>query len=200
MAYPSAADLEAANDALIRLAEVPIASFADGSKPARVISALYPRVRALMFGALDWGFATAKLALTAPVAAVPPWLWEYALPDGVVQPRYVQSADGTVLGPKYFEQGVRPDDSARVLWCDLNPVTLVYTREIIDPLKWDADFYSAFTLQLAAEIALPITGKPQLAQAMAQSAARAIAAARAPQTQAVTVAQGPSTTELARMI
>jgi hypothetical protein len=205
MAYPSSLDLSNANDALARISEAPISSFTENSTKARIIARLYPRVRGLMFAAGDWRFATARAALVPSGASAPfPWAYEYLLPANVARPRMVLAgglpADGVTLEPVPFEEGVNAAGTAGVIRTDVSPATLVYTMELIDPALWDAGFTSSFTIQLAAEIALGITGNGNVAQAMRQEAAISIQTQMPMgQAQSVTSARrGPSTTTMAR--
>jgi hypothetical protein len=204
VAYPSTLDLTYANDALARLAERPIGAFTDNSPAARTVARLYPRVRALLFSGGDWKFATARAALGSASAGVYPWANEYAMPANVARCRIVVRTavgdDGVDLGPQPFEEGINAGGTARVIRTDVNPAVLIYTAEIIDPALWDAGFVSCFTLQLAAELALPITGNGNIAQEMAAAAQRAIMT-QMPTGQAQAVVQaprGPSTTTQAR--
>lgn len=207
MAYPSALDVEIANDALARLSEAPIGSFGDNTTQARIVNRLYPRVRALMFSSYDWKFATARAVLVPGGVAVPPWAYEYALPDNVARTRMVQATrpgiDLRALGPREYEEGVSVALDGitvqRVIRCDVNPAVLDYTYEIIDPSVWDGGFLSCFTMQLAAELAMPITANGQLANAMAQAAQRAIASQMGPgQVQSVVQQQRGARTTSAR--
>lgn len=203
MAYPAPLDLDLANVALARLSEGTISAFTENSHQARAVAMLYPRVRALMFAALDWKFATSRAPLTSGAAGVFPWAYEYAMPTNVARCRMVLAtvgSDGVALDPVPFEEGMNAAGTARVVRTDVSPGTLVYTQEVIDPTLWDGGFTSAFTVQLAAELALPITGNGQLAVALREQAGQAIQAQMPMgQTQSVTRMQrGPSTTTLAR--
>lgn len=202
MAYPSTLDVANANDALARIAEAPISSFTENSPKARIIARLYPRVRGLMFAAMDWKFATARANLGAGASGVYPWTFEFNLPANVARVRMILAQtpglDGIALDPVPFEEGI--NGATRVIRTDVSPATLVFTQEITDPALWDAGFTSAFTIQLASEIAVGITGNGQLAMAMREQAGMAIQA-QMPVGQAQSATQmrrGPSTTTAAR--
>lgn len=206
MPYPLPLDLDAANVALARISERAISSFNENSPAARAIARLYSPCRNLMFSAMDWRFATARAQLGEQVAGAYPWAYQYAMPDGVARVRMVlPGVDGEGSGygdPAPFEEGVGPVGVVvrRVIRTDISRAVLVYTALLEDPNLWDDGFFSAFTVQLAAEITLPITGNGQLAQSMRQQAVQSLQAQMpVGQAQSITPqSRGPSTTTAAR--
>ena len=215
------ADIDIANAALARISEVQIVSFGDNTPVARAVSRIYPLVVNSMFSAMDWAFATARVFLTNPVAGVYPWAWQYAIPANVARARMVVQGANPSTGPvppllpygqvnagqQPFEEGFGYMQDGvtlvRVIRCDLpaasDPV-LIYTALGADPSLWDAGFISALTIQLAAELAMPITGNGQLAREMQQAAQQAVASLMpVGQAQSITpMSRGPSTTTAAR--
>lgn len=208
MAYPTALDLDLANTALARISERGIVSFTENSAVARQVSRLYPRVRNLMFGAMDWRFATARALLGTDLGSYYPYAHSFQLPPNVSRARMVvpgNPGSGSAGGdPMPFEEGVAylldGVTEVRVIRCDHPTPVLVYTQLIENPALWDDGFTSAFTVQLAAELALGVTGNGQIATSMREAAMQAIASQQpVGQAQSITPqSRGPSTTTAAR--
>ena len=98
-------------------------------------------------------------------AAPFPYTYEYARPGLCIKPRFLtvagigesgQSNDDRVP----HEEGVNVVNGAlaQVIWTTVSPANLVYTYQVVDPTLWEPTFASTMSIQLAAEIALPVTG------------------------------------------
>lgn len=135
----------------------------------------------------------------------PPWLFEYAYPSDCLQVRMIQpqptmgytgsvpilsSASGLysapVLGQRYpaipFEAMIDTDTDGN----DINVIVtneyqplLVYTRRVIDPNVYSAQFVQALVAALAAKLAQTMTGDKGLANQKFQEANGWIIQARA---------------------
>jgi hypothetical protein len=66
---------------------------------------------------------------------------------------------------------------ARVIMCDVGDAVAHYTADVTSPPLFDPSFLSAFAWQLAGEMAIVLTGSPQLKQLADQQFARAVNAA-----------------------
>ena len=175
--------VDVANMALARIGARSIATLGDNSVEARACNRLFNVARDMMLGAADWSFATAVNPLTASGNTVLPFPWtaEYLRPVSNIKSRYLVPLVLTEnnLGNDDrvpFAEGVTIAGGvlASVIWTTINPAALVYTFQVTDPNLWNPGFVSAFSIQLASEIALPITGNGQIAQALREAAGQAV--------------------------
>lgn len=176
--------VDVANLALARLGARSIATLGDNSVEARSCNRLFNTVRDLLLGVQEWRFATARSGLIATDGGAPfPFLYQYVRPGFCIKPRFLTVAangqnnmanDDRVP----YEEGVATVDGvlAQVINTTISPATLVYTYQVTDPTLWEPTFLSTMSIQLAAEIALPVTGSGQIADAMAKAAERAMQA------------------------
>ena len=172
----------ASNVALAHIGARSISGMQENSVEARSCLRLFSSIRDRTLSMRDWRFATARSLLAPSGGDAPfPWQYQYLQPAQCIKPRAVTvttsgSNDMANDDRVPFEEGVA--DIAGVLTQIINtsvtPAALEYTYQIVDPSLWDLGFMSAFALQLAAEIAIPITGNGKLAQAMRQAAAAAM--------------------------
>lgn len=144
---------------------------------------------------LDWRFASKVAALPLSGVAPLPWRYQAVLPADCLTPRDVRNAlvtvegawpwdggyaDWWIAGRYAFAVGAGVDSAAnpvRALWCNLETPLLRYTARIDDPALWEPTFASALAFTLAAEFALPLTGKVEMRTAMAQARAMELAQA-----------------------
>jgi hypothetical protein len=198
MAFPSAADILVANQALslCRARTQLLTSFTQTGPEASQINLNYADTRDGLLRAFDWGFAKSTVSLGAatksydPTAATwsnaqppPPWLYEYAWPANVVKVRAVfgQSVPGIVVpsigqdvGPQlaYYSWEVANDGGVRTLVTNAPGAIAVTTMGGLDPSVWDIAFQSAMISALAAAICLPLSGDVNLASSLMKQAAQ----------------------------
>jgi hypothetical protein len=200
MAFPSAADLNLANQALgaARARTQLITSFSQGGPEASQINQNYASTRDMLLRMFDWGFAKSTVSLgTAlktydPTATAgwtnaqppPPWLYEYTFPASAVKIRAVfgQNVPGIIvpvlpntgqdIGPQlpYYTWEVVNDGGVKVIVTNAPGALAVVTLGGLDPTVWDASFTNAFVMLLAANIALPLSGDSQLADYLMKQA------------------------------
>ena len=84
-----------------------------------------------------------------------------------------------------FKQGVmvsgpvaQGGGAVPVVWSDASPATMLYTTNALSEQFWPPLFAAAASWQLAYEMAIALTGKAQLQDAMAKGWQQALAAAR----------------------
>lgn len=157
-----------------------IGSIWDGSVSAKKALDIYSETRDEILRSGDWGFAERNATLTllksAPIGGyVPPvvwssqypaipWLFSYQYPSDCLKVRSVKPQP--ILIPNFDPQpnlfSVDNDNSyspaLKVVLCNLNPVIMVYTGQITNPLDWEADFIETFTLALGHRLAPALTG------------------------------------------
>lgn len=171
------------NLALARLgAQSYVASLDENSTEARLARAVWPQAVRSALAAHEWKFATVTEPLAA--AGAPPaqsaWAYQYALPADCVQPLAVVNPAAAQPGPfgsfsstftdrVPWERSVGRDDTGQrvpVVLTSQPHAVLRYVALVESPAAWDPGFAAAFSWRLAAELAMPLTGKPDLMQAM----------------------------------
>ena len=114
----------------------------------------------------------------------PPWAYEYAYPTDCARVRYVlpSSVSGSVAIFGQAATSIRNEimlvehppipfiiangaDDARVILTNQQDAMLIYTRKITSPAGWDARFEQAVVSELAARLAMPLSGRGDLAKA-----------------------------------
>ncbi len=162
--------IELCSSALIKLGANPITSFVDGSAEAVVAGHLYPIVRDALLGAHPWGFATAKVALTAlPTAPVTDFDNAFALPTDFIR---ALSAGDTGYARGLIYQIVNGG-----LNTNAEEVVLVYVKRAAEA-DFPTHFVAALVNRLAAEFALPLTESASRAELLYQLAESELRLAR----------------------
>lgn len=159
-------DLQIAQAALVLLRARPIASFTAQGNAADALNTLYnPTIDAcLSSGAWHW----AKMQYTMTRSGTDPlntrWAAAYIIPT-TPPPLLIKNVtvnDVSIPFDRYEEQ----------IWCDADtsdPVILEYIWRVAEA-DWPADFTEYAIYALAAAIAVPITGKPEIMQAFQKQA------------------------------
>ncbi len=189
------------NLALARLgAQSAISSLPEGSPEAPYCGQFWDQARDATLAANDWTFAKVSAALALVGTAPATWQYQYAVPRDCLRARHIQNplavqnvqmlatGFGGQMLPGYgppppvpFERGLGTDslgNQGAVIWTNQAGATLVYTARVLDPNLWEPGFVSAFSWQMAMELALPVTGNGQLQDAMARGFQAAIDAAK----------------------
>ena len=153
------------NGALIRIGCARIAALTDDSDEARACNELYEQCRDALFRAHDWNFGIARAVLTqADTQPLSGFDYQYYLPADCL---YIE--DTNILGDEQtswrIEQSV---DGRRVLLTDETSVIIRYVTRALDFSQYDALFVDALIAKLAAELAIPLTGKQSLTATMYQ--------------------------------
>jgi len=162
-----------------------ITSIIEGSFEANSCLSHYDMALDATLRAADWNFARFTKALslvTGTGGAATRWTYEYGLPDDLVRVRYVNDVPFLLLPETFMEMAADKDSGGnpiRVLYCNSNPVSLIYTGRVVDPNRWDAAFVDAFALELASRICFEITGKQDRVEMLAKQAMMKLAEARA---------------------
>ena len=104
----------------------------------------------------------------------PPWRYEYQYQPDVIRIRYIWP-QGQPVPPasfdQYYSQTNRPvpfevyqRSGVKVVGTNERNAIVVYTRRISDPNLWDSDFTLALISELAARLAIPLSGDLKLMQ------------------------------------
>jgi hypothetical protein len=154
-------EVEICSDALLLLGEEPITSFDDATNKARLCKRFYPMIRDAVLRAYPWRCAITYQALGQltgdDVIDESNYSYTYQLP---VEPYCLRALllnnDKTILW----------EVIGRKLVTDEASVTLRYISRITDPNLFDALLMFVIAIQLAQQIAYPITGNPASVKAM----------------------------------
>jgi hypothetical protein len=156
-----------------------IASLTEQSEEARHCLLWYAASRDATLQAADWNFARKRAALaTVDGASVDDWAYVYAYPSGCLQARRIATALRAVDPPPFEVATLTVSGTDYIcILTDEPEAVLVYTRPVENPNLFSPRFIVALSWALAANIALPITGKTDLARVAAQQAQGWIGAA-----------------------
>lgn len=156
--------VEICNIALGRLAQAPIQTLESLSNEATWCKRLYDRARTTVLRAHAWKFAmkSAYPALIDDGAADPDYFTlAYQIPSDCL---HVVSAVDDIPGrPVHWE--VVGDQ----IWTDHSPLKIRYVYDEKNTTKFDPAFIECLGYKLAAELAMPVTGNPDLSSAMSQA-------------------------------
>ena len=124
-------------------------------------------------GTFATDLAAGKWTLVSTVGAVVTpdhWQFMYSKPSDCIRIRYL-SAEGSRVPsvPQRVPFELATNGDVAVIYTDLENAVATYTQKIEDPNRFDPDFTSALVFNLAFRLALPLRGKPDVAQMMLQA-------------------------------
>ena len=151
------------NLALAQLGQAPIASLEQDDEKARRLKLFYDPVRDEVLRTHNWAFAGAEEPL-APVETVTPLpgkiLYKYPAQALFVR-RVFCPEQGRQALP--FREYFRADLHCRVLETAASQAYAEYTRRVLDENLFDPAFVKSFSLALACDLAVALTGDSALA-------------------------------------
>lgn len=108
-----------------------------------------------------WGFANKFVSPATLNVTVPgQWLFAYAYPSDAVRVLEIVNPLGRDLEPIEFERALIGTDDTEVLLTDQSDAEFKYTKDVTDPTRFDPEFVLAFSYELAAMMAMSLTGDP----------------------------------------
>lgn len=164
--------VEICNKALRMLPHKRITSLDDDSLAARECNAVYTTCRDELFSDHPWSFLRVTRTLAGVENKHPDkWSDAYAAPRDLLQAiRIYPSVDASVVNEHAFRGALIGDmynsiaDRSRrfeildnVLYCNIDGVTLEYTKPDVSEGDFSAKFISALAARIASEICMPIT-------------------------------------------
>ena len=160
----SAGDVALCNAALLLLGERPFTAFDDGTDAADTCRLLWQGVCDNLQAVYPWRFNTVQQQLAQLADAPVNWSYAYQLPGDLLNLRDVRTSNQPyATRPPEFDRA-----EARLL---TNEPEIWLTYQIRkDPAVWPAPFALLARYALAAELALPITGKTDLMDAWTRRA------------------------------
>jgi hypothetical protein len=134
----------------------------DQTREAELCNLFYIPTRDKVFAAANWQNlrTTARLALIAERDLgdawvdgdpSPNWTKAYAVPEGMVRPRFLSAYENFSLELLNGELTIQTHSTDAIL---------VYTVKVDDPNIWDNALYTLIAYTLAMEICYPLTGDP----------------------------------------
>lgn len=158
----AASTIQICNMALLRVGGQTISSLDEGSRESQLCSAFLEQCREQILRAFPWPFARRRVALADLGTPVSNWGYRYAYPSDCIQAlRIVYPGLRLPLANQNIPFEVSSSATQRVIHCDWAGAELEYTARVTDPSLYDSQFISAFAWLLAAEIAMPLIGKPE---------------------------------------
>jgi hypothetical protein len=157
-----------------------ISSPTEQSRPAEVCRLWYSPVRDQILSAAPWPEAT-KIAYPALLATADDddaWLeteprtgyqYVYAMPSDALRPRYMSDFSRFLF---------TSFDGQRALHSNTPSAILAYTSRLENVALWDSGLQMAIVYGLAANICMPLCGKPARAKALADKANELVMSAR----------------------
>lgn len=157
-----------------------ISSPTERSRAAEVCNLWYSPVRDQILAAAHWPEAlkTAYLGLVSEqdddewveTEPRPGYRFMYAMPSDALYPRFMTDFSPFAMGTNNGTQ--------KVLYSNTEDAALAYTMRLDNIALWDAQLQMAIVYGLAANIAMPLSGKMSRAKALAERANELIWAAR----------------------
>ncbi len=157
-----------------------ISALDDPGKEAATANLLYAKQRDTLLSTFPWSFAARRVELAlvgAEEGTRDGWLYVYGMPSDCLAPRMVwqKPTSGIVCASS---RSMREDQKwpfdveksavgdGKVLLSDADNAVLLYTCVVEDVSKFSPLFVEALEFSLAAEMALPLTGKASLEERM----------------------------------
>lgn len=174
------------NMALSAVGTSSVAHPQEDSREAEICRLWFPLVRDQILAQANWGSAKAyaRLALLAErdeaedwgvLAPEPGFRFVYSAPSDMIRPRYLSGFGRFVLTTR---SSGTPHGTVRAIATQQEDAILVYTQRQENMALWDIDLYLAVGYALAAQIAMPLTGKPGVGRFLLEEAQNVIMAAR----------------------
>jgi hypothetical protein len=156
-----------ANAALSRLGITRITALTDSSEAARLCNSRFDDLLEELLQTSNWRFAVQRATL-APLSTAPThgYTYQFDLP-----------ADCLHVVEEINDEEWQVENGRMV--CDDNAPQIVYVARVTDMNRLSALFRAAFSLRLAAELAVPLAGSSALAERLFAQAERTLAQAAA---------------------
>lgn len=197
-ATSSASILVVVNKALTQLGVTNIASLTEDSEAANKVSLLVDCLRQSLLRSHYWKFATFQDTLVLLANETPMgFAYLYTYPSMCMMVRRIFDDNSATPGndplmdyryygdlwvyhhPEFrYKQIISPSTLTKSIACNVNPAYIEYTYDITDPTFWDQSFYDCMVFSLAAELCVPLTGKPDLAKDLRSQAVAYITEAK----------------------
>lgn len=136
----------------------------DTSTEAKTCRVYYEDALKFTLADLDWGFATARIALSLLAETAPSdWDFTYVYPNNCIRARQLFTGvrrRGIEQIP--FEVGLNSDGTIKVIYADQGNAVLLYTANITDPNLFPPAFVMLLSSYLSKLIAYPLSKKTSI--------------------------------------
>lgn len=167
------------NMALAQLGQEAISSLGQDDERARRCALFYEPVKREVLRTHNWAFADSMVSLALLASdGEGEWPYMYAYPQDCLFLRHVFGGAPLKGRPVAFKEVYQNDIHARVILCAAPGAHAEYTRDIKDESLFDPAFVKAFSLALAADLAVTLSGDAALAQRVLQKYTLALDEAR----------------------
>lgn len=170
--------IDICNLALAHLGQEGISSLTQDDERARRIHLFYEPVKAEVLRTHNWAFALVReplVLLEDPSAPAYPYLYQYPA-DGLFVRKVFAGESGRK--PFEFKEVYRRRINQRAIQTPAPQAVAEYTRDVQDATQFDPAFVKAFSLALAADLALTLTGDEGLSRLMLTRYAQSLEEAR----------------------
>lgn len=177
---PSQVDVYNLVAARIGVFDAPILAVTEASKIAQLCTMFYASMVDYVLAEFPWKFAERRVALASLGTPPTNWAYRYAYPSDCVTARYITLPGSR--NPRATQQipfQIGSDGTSREIYTDMPDAELVYTARITDMNLWGPIAVSALAYRLAAEVAIPMSGKGDLANAAMSGYLREVSRAEA---------------------
>jgi hypothetical protein len=158
-----------------------IASLTEGSVESDELELWYEYSRLTALESYDWSFARKRVALALHSDDPPEdiWAFRYQYPADCVTARKIENPNGMDADAVPFEIETSDDGSEKTILTNMEDAVLVYTFDQQDTSLYRPFFVKMFSYVLAHEVAIALTGKLSIKQAMAEAVSAFVRAAPA---------------------
>lgn len=170
--------IDICNMALAHLGQEGISSLTQDDERARRIHLFYEPVKAEVLRTHNWAFAAVReplVLLEDPSAPSFPFLYQYPA-DGLFVRKVFAGQAGRK--PCEFKEVYRRRINQRAIQTPAPQAVAEYTRDVQDASQFDPAFVKAFSLALAADLALTLTGDEALSRLLLTRYAQVLEEAR----------------------
>ncbi len=142
-----------------------IASLTEQTEPARLCNIMYEISREFVLQDFDWAFAERNELLALLDLTPTGYEYAYQYPSGCIQAKEIfQAVEGAA--PIDFAVVTQESMLSKMVLTNEENARLVYTGDIKNTTMFTPAFVMAFSYQLASNIAIPITKKSSIKNAM----------------------------------
>lgn len=149
-----------------------INSLTEDNAPAMACATYYDETVRACLVQHWWRFSTKRATLALSTEERDGWTYAYALPSDCLQPQYLWSGARNPARDQLipFDTELNDAGTNQILLTDLADAVLVYTKLVTNPAQWSPVFGKAVAWALAAELALVLPVKPEVAMRVGQQA------------------------------
>lgn len=170
----AASNIVICNLALLKIGAQKISALTDNTAEADACEFFYARTLQAILQEYDWPFATVAADLGAATETeVSGWSYEYDLPADCLRPIRLEEEgeDGSGNdGPAGIDDLEKYEIRGTKLLTDLEDAWLIYVQDFTDTTAFPLAFEDALVHKLASELAMPLTGNPDIARDLYQMA------------------------------